>query len=252
MFPQLKAFVLRPESWFRRRTSDLHGARALVIAFLVAMIVTLQAGGFLWLVSERMTGTITRDNPDRPPEWMCDDGGDSPFSGTDIGETDGTPAGCTEPKQETVEIGTVVWQEATGVLPTLFVGMLLLWLIGGVAIHLLIGGIGTEGTVGQTLEVLAWCGVVQVVTIAIVVPLLVLSLPDGALSASDPEAVLSAVRALGVGPIGILTTAVSVAGTLWQSYVLFGGLTAVHEASRIHAASVSALFAIVLLLTALT
>jgi len=248
----MKDFVLDPELWFRCRVQYMHGGRALVVAFLVALLVTVQTGGFLWFVSEQMTGTITRDNPDRPPDWMCGDESDSPFPGTDSTGIDGTPAGCTEPKQETVEIGTLVWQEATGMLPLLFVGMLLLWLVGGVVIHLLVGGVGSEGTVGQTLEIFAWCGVVQVVTVAIAISLLVLSLQGGALSASDPEAVLTAIRSLGTGPIATLTTVVSIVGALWQSYVLFGGLTAVHDASRIHVASVSTLFAMVLLFTILT
>jgi hypothetical protein len=240
----MKAFLLDPEAWFRRRAGDLNGARALAIALLVALVLTVQVGGFVWFLSEQMTGTITRDNPDRPPDWACENDSESPFSSMNV-----TMAGCSEPRQETVEIGTLVWRAASDVLAWIFVGMIFLWLVGGVAIHLLVGGLGSQGSVGQTLEVLAWCGVVELVVVGISTVPLALSVQGLTLSGSDPAAIQSTLQSLGAGPLGTLSTVIGVAGVLWQSYLLFAGLVAVHDVDRARVKLVAALFAVVLVLS---
>jgi hypothetical protein len=238
---------LHPESWFRRRADSMNGGRALLIALFVALVLTAQVGGFVWLLSERMTGTITRDNPDRPPDWVCDDESESAFS-----ELNTTPAGCDQPKRETVEIGTLVWRAASDRLVGIFFGLLLLWILGGVVIHLLAGGIESHGSFGQTLEVLAWCGVVELVFVAISMLLLLASVGDATLSASDPDALLSAIRSLTSGPLPALARAIGIGGVLSQSYVLYGGLVGVHETDRFRAGVVAVLFGMVLGLSMLT
>lgn len=240
-------FLLHPESWFRRRADDLNGARAAAIALLVALVLTVQIGGFVWFVSEQMTGTITRDNPDRPPDWACENDSESPFSSTNA-----TMSGCGEPRQETVEIGTLVWRAASDLLVWIFVGVVFLWFLAGVAIHLLVGGLGSDGSFGQTLEVLAWCGVAELVVVGFSTIPLFLSVQGATLSGSDPAAIQSTLQSLGTGPLGAVTTGVGVVGVLWQSYLLFASLVAVHDADRKRVGLVAALFAIVLLVSVVT
>lgn len=232
-----------PESWFRSRADGFNGPRALLIATLVALVLTAQVGGFLWFLSERMTGTITRDNPDRPPDWVCDGG---------ASDTTRTPFGCAEPKEETVEVGRLFWNHASDQLFPLFIGVLLLWFLGGVAIHLLVGGLGSEGSLGQTLEVVAWSGVVELLTVGISVALLAVEAQSLTLATSDPQALLSAIRSLTSGALGLAARAVQVGGTFAQAYVLFAGLIAVHDVDRARVAMVAALVAIVLVLSVLT
>lgn len=237
----------RIESWFRGRADDFNGFRAFLAAVLVAIVLTTQLGGFLWFLSERMTGTLTRDNPDRPPDWVCD--GDSPDLFTEV---TGTHVGCGEPKRETVEVGRVFWNYASDQLFPLLAGLLLLWLLAGVAIHLLVGGLGSNGTLGQTLEVVAWSGIVELITVALSVAVLVVELQSLTLSAADPQALLSSVRSLTSGPLGLVVRTVQLGGTVVQATVLFAGLVAVHDVDRGRVAIVAGVFAIVLALSVLT
>jgi hypothetical protein len=229
----VRTFLLRPGAFFEQRRDRLGGVRGGGLALGIAVAVTAVLGVALRLFAAQFTGTIERDNPARPPERMCEDG--------DAGGI--TVAGCDEPPTQTVEIGSLVWDQATEVLPGLFIGLVVVWI--GLVVLLYVGAkvAGGSGGFGETAEVTAWGLLPSVVGVAVGGATLALFAANSDLSASSPELLLEQVRSLQNGLSGLLFLAIQIGTAAWQAYVWAGGLRVVHEVSRYAAVAVAVIAA---------
>lgn len=212
-----------PERFFETRRDRMSGFRAVGLAFVVTSLTTGLMSVFLRLLANEMTGTTEIDNPNRPSEVTCDT-----FGETEIG----APSGCDEPETVTVEIGELFWEQAVEQLPALFVGGLLLWLLIGGGLHLFGSGLIGDGSFGQTLEVVAWSMLLNVLAVAVSVSLLLLAAQQVGLAVSDPEMLSSHVRRLTATTPGIGVQIVQVVALVAQVGVWTAGLAVVHRVDR--------------------
>ncbi|MUV51560.1 Yip1 family protein [Haloarcula sp. CBA1122] len=229
----IRTFLLRPGAFFEQRRDQLNGYRGGGLVFGIAVAVTVGLGVALRLFAAQFTGTVERDNPARPPEQMCEDGG--------VGGI--TVSGCDEPATQTVEVGSLIWDYATEVLPGLFVGFSIVCI--GLMVGLYVGAklAGGAGQFGETAEITAWGLLPSVVGVAASGAALVFFAANTDLSASSPELLLEQVRRLQNGLSGLVFLAIQVGTAAWQAYVWAGGLRVVHEISRYAAAAIAVIVA---------
>lgn len=229
----IRTFLLRPGAFFEQRRDRLGGVRGGALALGIAVAVTAVLGVALRLFAAQFTGTTEVDNPARPPDQFCEDGG--------VGEI--TMSGCDEPATRTVEIGSLVWDQANEVLPGLFVGLVIVWIGLGVLLYVGAKIAGGSGQFGETAEITAWGLVPSVVGVAVGGATLVFFASTADLSASSPEMLLEQVQNLQSGLSGLVFLAIQIGTAAWQAYIWAGGLRAVHEISRYAAVAVAVIVA---------
>lgn len=228
-------FLLRPRQFFDRRADRLSGVEGGVLAAVIALLTTLSLAVALNLFTRQFTGTTQVDNPAYPGETFCEDGGVAGM----------TPMGCDEPPTVTRELSALLWEEAAGVIPGVFVGLLIVWLLLAVALY--IGALiaGGSGDFGETLAVTAW-GLVPTLVVSVLAGAALVGFAARAdLSASSPEVLLSQVRTLQSGVSGLTFLLIQIAGAAWQAVVWAGGLRVVHELNRFAAVAVSVVVALI-------
>ena len=229
----IRTFLLRPGAFFGQRRDQLNGFRGGGLALGIAVAVTVVLGIALRLFAAQFTGTVERDNPAHPPEQMCEASGGSSI----------TVSGCDEPATRTVEVGSLIWDYATELLPGLFVGFIIVWV--GLVLGLYAGAklAGGSGRFGETAAITAWGLLPSVVGVAAGSAALVFFTASTDFSASSPELLLEQVRRLQDGFSGFVFLAVQIGTAAWQAYVWAGGLRVVHEISRYAAVAIAVLAA---------
>ncbi|WP_225307711.1 MULTISPECIES: YIP1 family protein [unclassified Haloarcula] len=229
----IRAFLLRPGAFFEQRRDRLNGFRGGGLALGIAVAVTVVLGVALRLFAAQFTGTVERDNPARPPEQMCEDGG--------VGGI--TVSGCDEPATQTVELGSIIWDYATEALPGLFFGFVIVWI--GLMIGLYVGAklAGGSGKFGETAEITAWGLLPSVVGVVAGGAALVFFAANTDLSASSPAVLLEQVRGLQNGLSGLVFLAIQIGTAVWQAAVWASGLRVVHEISRYAAVAIAVIAA---------
>ncbi|WP_434531109.1 Yip1 family protein [Haloarcula sp. NS06] len=229
----IRTFLLRPGAFFEQRRDQLNGFRGGGLALGIALAVTVVLGIALRLFAAQFTGTVERDNPARPPEQMCEDGG--------VGGI--TVSGCDEPATKTVEVGSLIWDAAAEILPGLFIGFMIVWV--GLMLGLYLGAkiAGGSGRFGETAEITAWGLLPSVVGVAVGSAALVFFAASSDLAASSPEMFLEQVQSLQNGLSGLVFLTIQISTAAWQAYVWAGGLRVVHEISRYAAVAIAVIAA---------
>ncbi|WP_123538979.1 Yip1 family protein [Halosimplex salinum] len=249
MFAALRALLFDPDSYFERRASALDGVRGFVVAAVVAVLLTVVVGAALFGLSEQMTGTTTIDNPDRPPEVFCEDGGAMPS--TNGSGPDATDR-CDLPAEVDRDVGELFWQAASGQLPLLFVGVGIVWFGVGIALYVAAKLANGRGSFSETLAVTAYGTVPSLLTAVAGAGLLVWFAANADLGTGDTERLAAQFRQLTVGVSGLALTGVQLVGVVWQVYVWTYGLVHAHDlparAAGAAAGSVGALLALGVLL----
>ncbi|WP_224332596.1 Yip1 family protein [Haloprofundus halobius] len=201
--------LLHPDEYFRERAPGLGFGRALATALLVALLTTAAVGFVGWQFSEALDTTITVENENRPPDWVCEDNGDD-------------WPGCDEPETRELNLGDELWDRFAGLLPMVFLLSLLGWLVVGAFLHLLSRG-GDRGTFADTLAVAAWGGVPMLVESA--VGLVAASRVIRETSFSEtPEALLQQLQGLQSFLDWPVAFAVGLVVAGWQLFVWRAGL----------------------------
>lgn len=228
--------LLQPDSYFSERT---------VTAAEAAVVAAVGVGGFLVIVyaigavfAAGIDGTVEVDNPERPPEAFCEDGG--------AFETG--PGGCDEPRTVERNIDEFLWEAVGSVAGQLLVGLVVVWLGVGLALHAGSGLAGGEGAVGRSLAVAAWgllpglfSGAAAVVVLAVTFdPVTVAPGDDPAVLREQVVTQVDAVRTFG-RVSGLLTT-------VWSALVWRFGLRHQRAVSGTEATLVAGVVAVCLLL----
>ncbi|KTG10636.1 hypothetical protein AUR64_08195 [Haloprofundus marisrubri] len=201
--------LLHPDEYFRERAPGLSFGRALTIALVVSLLTTAAIGAVGWQFSQAIDTTVTVENENRPPEWVCEQNGDD-------------WPGCGQSETRQLNLGDELWDRFVGLLPVVFLSTLVGWVVVGGLLHVLSRG-GDSGTFGDTLAVTAWGGVPMLVESAVGLLAAMRVIRETTFS-QNPEALLQQVQGLqsfldlplAIG-VGLL-----VAG--WQLFVWRAGL----------------------------
>lgn len=122
--------LLRPRRYFSSRPTHL--PKVLAVVGLLLFTGPLTVYGVGWVLTGAVDGTVTVDNPNRPPDWVCEDrsDGESVFD-------------CDEPGQLERDVDAVIWDvmgefagPAVAVYPAVLLVLTLLlhagvWLVDG-------------------------------------------------------------------------------------------------------------------------
>jgi hypothetical protein len=211
--------LARPDRFFRERRVGTSLAAAFVIALVVAVGTTAGVAGVGLLFTESIDATETVDNPNQPPEWVCDQHADDPDSAF-------ANACENEPDEIEIDVGEVVWEEFVGFLPWVFVVGLLVWPIAGAVLFIAGRLAGGDGGFGDTVAMAAWGLLPELLAVAVALVDVYVAL-RGTTFTGSPESIVADLEAATDGATWRATLgSLFVAG--WQAYVWTYGLKHVH------------------------
>lgn len=135
--------LVRPATFFAER--DLDGLRILVVlgAVGIGLFVLYFAGG--WILADRIDGTVSVDNPDRPSDTFCE--GDLQV----VDQSD-----CDQPRTIEKNVDSLLWRAWGKTAGTLLVGFPILWLLIGILLHVGAWLAGGENGIFPSFAVAAW------------------------------------------------------------------------------------------------
>jgi len=90
--------LLRPDGYFAERDPDFPRIAAVVGLLIAAGPAVVYGVG--WVLAANLDGTVTVDNPERPPDWVCEDDTSSEMF---------DDADCDAPREIERNVDTVLW-----------------------------------------------------------------------------------------------------------------------------------------------
>lgn len=100
--------LLRPHRFFAERDRSFARVAAVFGVLVLAGPATVYGVG--WVLAGAVDGTVAVDNPERPPDWLCDDGGGA---GTGTGTDSESPLyddeACSAPETVDVDVDSLLW-----------------------------------------------------------------------------------------------------------------------------------------------
>lgn len=215
-------FFVSPRSFHAESGAATNPVVGLV---LVVLFATSLAVG-VWYVGELLAAstdaTVAVDNPERPPDWVCD----GPTSEQDSPLSDG----CDEPATINREAGSLIREAVADYVPMAFVVGIAGWIVVGITLYVSARIAGGDGGFLPTLSVAAWGAVPELFRLLVGLVGLRYALGPVELTGSVesyPEQVLAAVAPL--DPVLLVASLLVIA---WQWFVLTPGIEMVHDLSR--------------------
>lgn len=206
----IRQIVLDPKAFFeRRRPADtLPYAIAIVaVLALATVIATFVLGSML---AGAIDATVTMDNPERPPDWMCEDDAAS------------TPApGCDEPKTVERDAGSLVYDATTDYAVPLLFAPFLLWGFGTVVLNLAGRAAGGSPTVAGSAALAGWAVLPELFRLLVGLAALRYVLWNTTITSVQqaPAALETA-----LAPVSPILTVATILTVAWQWHLLSGGL----------------------------
>lgn len=231
-----------PRSFFAEHEFAEDGA---VTVLTVVLVAGALVAGFLLLgsiMSSTIDATVLIDNPDRPPEWVCDRHGDDP----DSMRYDS----CQEPEQVERDMGELLGSLVTDRLHWAPIGVAVVWIGLSILLHAGARLAGGEGHVGDSVTVVGWSLPVELARLAAGLVALWWAFETHTFS-GDPQRAASEMNAA-VGSVEVPLLLVSIGVIAWQWQIWRCGLETRHDLSRPAAAGVAGAVAVVPLLVAAT
>jgi hypothetical protein len=229
--------LLRPDRYFADREPTI--PRIAVIFFVLLLAGPIVVYGVGWVLTENVDGTVVVDNPNRPPDWVCEDtpSEDSAFD-----------QGCDEPKEVERNVDSILWDAMNEFMGPAFiayplaVGLVTLLLHGGVKL------VGRSRGLFRTFAVAAWGTVPSLVFIPVTLIAFSLVLdPVTVMPGDDPSVVLEPLEAK-IEAVEPYTSVTAVVSAVWGGVIWRFGLADQHELNAMDATMVAGFVA---LLTAL-
>ncbi|MFC6836587.1 Yip1 family protein [Halomarina ordinaria] len=221
----------RPDRYFERHAPGLRLGRAVAVALLVALVATATLGVFGYALAEQAgEATVTVDNENRPPDWVCERHGDDPDSplGTD----------CDEPSEREVRASSLVWNAVVDRLPVVFFTSLTGWVLGGVGMHVLTALAGGEGSFGDSLAVAGWAQATTLPQFVLLGAVFVTFAGSVDVTAGEAalESQVAGFRSDLRHPVVLLGAALT---TAWQGWVYYHGMSHARNVDRDAAALIA-------------
>lgn len=244
----LRELLFRPETFFRERRVALSLGAAAVVVTVVALALTVGVGTVGWLLTQQVDATRTVTVAEPMPESACESFAEMNASSN---ASFGTPVECAidEPRTKQVDVGAEIWDAFVGMLPLVFVGGFVGWLLLGVGLHVASAVADGEGSFGRTLAVAGWGMLPSLLQLVVGLTAAAIVIPGMEFS-GDPETLSRQLQGLaGPGPgFGPAATVAGVVATVWQAYVWRGGLIEARDLDRSVATWVAGAVGFVLLL----
>lgn len=217
--------LVHPGRYFSDREPDR--ARGLVAAALFTAATAGLVFGVGAVFADRIDGTVTVDNPDRPPEAFCDSAGGNPFESTSVPGFD-----CSAPEKIERNVDAVLNDAVGQLLGPALVGAPVGLLVAAASLHAGTALAGGRGGFGATFTVTAWGFVPAVVAMPVSLALLWLTMdPVIVTPATDPETLRTTVTG-SFDPHSPPLLAVNLAATAWSAVVWTAGLEHCRDVSR--------------------
>ena len=207
----VRQFVVSPAEFFAERppADSLQIAIGLVVLCTICLTVSFFLVGSM--LAGTVDGTITIDNPDRPPGPFCD----HHDTGSALSDS------CSEPETVDRDAGEL-FQEAVGeVIWVALIGPFVLWVGAGITLFVVGRVAGGTPSMKGALSLAGWAAIPEFVRLA--AGLIGLHLALDGLSVDDVDEIEHVVEPAieSVDPI-LMVVSLVVAG--WQWYLLAGGL----------------------------
>ncbi len=218
--------LLRPDSYFAERVPN--GVRGLVVAGVATLGGLGLVAALGAVLAAKIDGTVTVDNPNRPPETFCD-------GGSSFGNTGGF--NCSAPPEVERNVDTLLSAAVGELYAPLLVGVPLLMVVVAALLHAGTAAAGGEGGFGGTFSVTAWGFIPPLVTAALAVGAFWFLLDPVTVSGNTApdtlrRSVLDDVRRVGTVALGL-----NLVGTAWSVAVCTFGLERARSVSRAAAAT---------------
>lgn len=209
----LRDLLLRPAAFFDRHppSATLPVASGVVVVLAVALAASVLLVGSM--LAGAVDGTVTVDNPDRPPDRVCERHGDDPDSV--FGD------GCDEPATLERDAGSLVYEAATDYVGPALAAPFLLWLIGGAVLYVVAWLANGSPSVAGAYALAGWAALPELFRLA--VGLLALQHALAGLTITDLDGAVAAVEAA-IAPVEPVLALATVLAVVWQWYLLSGGL----------------------------
>lgn len=215
----LRQFVLSPGAFFRehRFASSAGVGFVVVLAIAIALAVSVvHLGG---LLAGSTDATVTMENPERPPEWVCDSHGDDPDSAL--------ADGCDEPETIERSAGALLREAANEYVAPVFLFALAVWPVAGATFFVAARLAGGDGGFLATLGVAAWGAIPELLRLLAGLAGLQYVLAGTTFAGpveSFPDQLATALAPL-EGPLLVVSLAV----LLWQWLLLTAGIREIHD-----------------------
>lgn len=210
----LRKLLVSPASFFDERppAETLPTAAGVVVLFTVCLV-----GGFFLIgamLAGAIDGTVTMDNPDRPPDWVCDQNAedtDSVFSDD-----------CDEPATIERDAGALAQEAVHDLLWIAVVGPFVLWGAAGVVLFGAGRLAGGSPSFSGTLALAGWAALPELFRLA--VGLVGLQFVLGGMTITNIQQADAALQSA-MAPVEPVILVASLITVGWQWYLLTGGLT---------------------------
>ena len=204
--------LLRPGRYFAERELNLF--RVLVVVGLLVAAGPAAVYGVGWVLAANLDGTVTVDNPERPPDWVCeeDTGGSSVLDDEN----------CDAPREVERDVDAILWDAVDGLAAPAILAYPLVLVVLTLLLHAGAWLADADHGLVPTFAVAAWGMAPTLVLLPVSVLGLALALdPVTVTSGSDPstaiEPLLTQIRA--VEPYGAVGATLSAVwgGVIWRS-----------------------------------
>lgn len=202
--------LVRADRYFAER--DLDGLRVLAVVGVVTVAVVAVFYGMGWIVASHVDGTVVVDNPERPPDPICQDE-------TDVYDQ----SGCDQPRTIERDVDSQIWAAWDGTVGQLLIAVPLTWLSVGILLHAGSWLMGSEDGLVHSFAVAAWGLVPMVVNSIVVLVILYITFDPITVTPATQDTVLESVQApfQMLEPIWTIVTIVTV---VWSAIIWRYGL----------------------------
>lgn len=221
----VRQFLLEPAAFFDDRPPS--ETLPIAIGILVLFVIALAGGTYLVgsITANAIDTTVTMDNPDRPPEWVCTHHGDE--AGSSLADN------CDAPETIERDAGSLLREAIHDYLWVAFVGPVVLWIAGGIVLYGAGSIAGGTPSISGTFALAGWAAVPEFARLAVGLAGLQLGLRN--VTITDLERAVSEFEAA-MAPLEPVFLAASLVTIAWQWYLLTGGLSQEADIPRTAAA----------------
>ncbi|ELY90164.1 hypothetical protein C483_11658 [Natrialba hulunbeirensis JCM 10989] len=215
----LSLFLRSPSRFFEEHepATTLPVAIGIVVTFAIALVLSIYF--IASILGGTIDGTVAVDNPNRPPEWVCDG---------PAGEMHET-SNCDEPETIERDGGSLVYEAATDYVGYVAVLPFVMWLVGGLVLFAAGRLANGSPSLGGTFALAGWAAVPEFARLTAGLLAIAYALSDETITQLEqaPNVIETA-----LGPVEPVLAVATIATVVWQWALLTGGLQQDADLSR--------------------
>lgn len=202
--------LVHPGRYFAER--DVDARRVLVLVGLLALTGPAAVYGVTWIFTAHVDGTVMVDNPERPPDFVCE-------SDSEVFDK----SGCSQPREVERDPDAVIRSSMAELIWVSLAGGPIVWLLSGILLHAGSWLSSPENGAVESFGVAAWGLVPTIFGLLALLPVLFVLFDPVTMTPGSEAAVLDAIRA-DVETFRPVAGVVTLATTAWGATVWRYGL----------------------------